>query len=58
MRAHRDVNARVRIFAATALGRGRVATPTLDCLYPGKALVLVLQEAQWTPGSESYSFKC
>ena len=29
-----DVDARVHIFTATALGRGRVASPTLSCLYP------------------------
>ena len=29
-----DVDARVHIFTATALGRGRVASPTLGHLYP------------------------
>ena len=29
-----DVDARVHIFTATALGRGRVASPTLGRLYP------------------------
>ena len=29
-----DVDARVHIYTATALGRGRVAIPTLDHLYP------------------------
>ena len=33
-----DVHARFHIYTATALGRGRVANPTLNCLYPpGKA---------------------
>ena len=32
-----DVDARVHIFTATALGRDRVASPTLDRRYPGKA---------------------
>ena len=34
LKAHGDVDARVHIFTATALGRGRVASPTLGCLYP------------------------
>ena len=29
-----DVDARVHIYTATALGRGRLASPTLDRLYP------------------------
>ena len=37
-----DVDARVHIFTATALGRGRVASPTLGRLYP--------------PGKSQYSF--
>ena len=46
-----DVDARVQIFTATALGRGRVASLTLGCLYPrGKPPVLILQEAEWTSG--------
>ena len=44
------MDARVLAFAATALGRGRVASPMFDHLYPGKALVLILQETEWTPG--------
>ena len=36
-----DVDARVHIHTAMALGRGRVANPTLGCLYLwGKPLVL------------------
>ena len=35
MKAHGDVDARVHIFTATALGRGRVASPTPGRLYPG-----------------------
>ena len=31
-----DVDARVHIFTVTALGRGRVASPTLGRLYPGE----------------------
>ena len=46
-----DVAARVHIFTAMALGRGRVASPTLGRVYPrGKPPVLVLQEAEWTSG--------
>ena len=37
MKAHGDVDARVHIFAAKALGRGRVASPTLGSLYPGES---------------------
>ena len=37
MKAHGDVDARVHIFTAMALGRGRVASPMLGRLYPGKA---------------------
>ena len=33
MKVHGDVNARVHIFTATALGRGRVTSPTLGRLY-------------------------
>ena len=46
-----DVDARVYIFTATALGSGRVASPTLGRLYPrGKPPVLILEEAEWTSG--------
>ena len=45
MKTHGDVDSRVHIFPATALGRERVAKPTLDRLYPWKASVLILQEA-------------
>ena len=33
-----DVDASVHIFTATALGRGRVASPTLGHLYPEESL--------------------
>ena len=36
MKAYGDVNARVDIFAALRLGRGRVASPTLGHLCHGK----------------------
>ena len=35
--------------AVTTLGRGRMARPTLGLLHPRKALVLILQQAEWTP---------
>ena len=44
------VDARVHIFAAMALGRDWVASPMLGRLYPWKAPVLTLQEAELTPG--------
>ena len=34
MKAQGDVDARVNIHTVTALGRGRVPSPTLDCHYP------------------------
>ena len=40
-----DRDARVHIFAATALVRGRMAIPTLGYLYPGKIPVLILHQA-------------
>ena len=46
-----DVDARVHIFAARALLRRRVASLMLGHLYPpGKVPVLILQEAELTPG--------
>ena len=46
-----DVDARVHIYTATALGRGRVASPTLGHLYPrGESLLLIFKEGEWTPG--------
>ena len=33
MKAHGDVVARIHIYTATALGRGRMASPTLGRLY-------------------------
>ena len=44
------MSARVHIFTATALGRVRVANPPIGRLYPRKVPVLILQEAEWTPG--------
>ena len=41
-----DVDARVHLFLATTLGGGRLASPTLGRLYPDKAQVLTLQEAE------------
>ena len=34
MKTHGNVDARVHIYTATALGKGRVASPTLSCLFP------------------------
>ena len=43
MEAHGDVDARVHIFTAMALGRGRMASPTLGRLYPRRnSPVLIL----------------
>ena len=50
MKAQGDVDARVHIFSATVLGKGRVANHTLDRFYHGKASVLILQVAKVTPG--------
>ena len=50
MNTHGDMNARFYIFIAKALGRGRVASPKLYRLYPEKAPVFILQEAEWIPG--------
>ena len=50
MKAHEDVDARVHICAVTALGRGKQACPTLTVFTPGKAPVVILHEAEWTPG--------
>ena len=49
-----DVDAKIHIFAAMVTGRGRVASPKLDRLYPGKALILILQEAEWTQDQSVY----
>ena len=51
---HGDVAAIVHIFEATALGRGREASPAFGRLYPGKPQVLILQEAEWTPGPSEH----
>ena len=51
MEAHGDVDARVHIYTAAVLERGRVARPVLNRLYPwGKPPVLILLGAEWTPG--------
>ena len=43
MKAHRGVDARVHIFTATALGRGRVTSPTLGRLYlRGKMMMMMM----------------
>ena len=48
MKVHGDVDARIHIYIAAALGRGWVASPMLGRLYPpGKAPVLILEEAEW-----------
>ena len=48
LKAHGDVDRRVLILAATALRRkGKVASPTLDRLYAGKAPVIILYVAEW-----------
>ena len=42
-RSTEDVDARIHIYTSRALGRGRVASPTLDRLYPrGEPPVLIL----------------
>ena len=52
MKVHGEVDARVHILAAMALERGRMTSPMLvHLLPPGKALVLILQEIEWTPAS-------
>ena len=46
-----NVDARVHIYTATALGRGRVVSSTRGILYPwGKHPVLILYDAELTPG--------
>ena len=42
LRPMENVDARVHIFSATALARDRMASSTLDRLYPQKAPVLSL----------------
>ena len=42
-----DVDAKIHIYTAAALGRGRVGSPTLGRILPP---VLILMEAEWTPG--------
>ena len=49
MKALRGCGCKGPHITTTALGRGKVTSPTLRCLYPGKALILILQEADWTP---------
>ena len=51
MKAKGVVDSRVHIYKATALGRGRVASPTLGRLYcRGDIPVLISQEVEWTSG--------
>ena len=50
MKTTRTFDAKVHIFPARALGRGRVARPMLGRLYAGIAPVLFFQEARWIPG--------
>ena len=52
MKAHGDVDARVHIYIATALGRGRVANPMLGCLYPSLIFYRRLSEPQDQSGHE------
>ena len=49
MKTHGGCDTRDHISAATALGRAKVTSRTLGRLYPGKAPVITLQEAAWTP---------
>ena len=52
MKAHGRCGSKIHLHTATALGRGRVASPMLGLLYPWvKPPVLILQEAERTPGS-------
>ena len=44
-----DVDAKIHIFTATVLGRGRVVKPPSALFTHGEAPVLILQEAEWTP---------
>ena len=46
MKAHGDVDAKFHIFAATALGTDRVASPRSVEFTPGKAPVLIFHEAE------------
>ena len=49
MKALGDVDARIHIYTATALGRGKVTSPTLGRLYPrGEHPLVILWEALWT----------
>ena len=48
-----DVDARVHKFAAKALIRDRMASPTLIHIYPGEAPVLILQNNEWRPGQDT-----
>ena len=47
------MDARVHIFTAKALGRGRVASLTLSRLYPGKAPVLIFYRRLSGPQDQS-----
>ena len=50
MKAHGDVDGRVHILKAMALGRGRVASPTLGTFTPGKSPDIHLKEVELTLG--------
>ena len=50
MKAQGDVDARVHIYAATALEEVEWLDLCSAIFTPGKALVLILQEAEWIPG--------
>ena len=49
MKVQGDVDVRVHIYTATTL-EIKVASSTLDRLYPGKIPVFILQKAEWTLG--------
>ena len=55
MKALAGCGCKVPQFTAMALETGRVASPTLGRLYPWrKPLVLILYEAEWTPGQSGH----
>ena len=49
MKSYGEVHARIHIFAAVALGRSTVASPTFGFLYPRKIPLVRLQEAGVRP---------
>ena len=55
MKAHGDVDARVHLFTATALGWGRMASPTLGRLYPqGHTPVLIYRRLSGPQGQSGH----